>query len=63
MRDDQHPREVTMGNKLDQKETVSFEELLLSNTIQQEAMVNILERKGVMTKKELLDEIKRLKRE
>jgi hypothetical protein len=50
-----------MSNKLDPKETVTFEELLLSNTIQQEAMINILERKGLMNKKELLEEIKRLR--
>jgi hypothetical protein len=52
-----------MSNKLDPKETVTFEELLLSNTIQQEAMFNILERKGLMSKKELLEEIKRLRRD
>ncbi len=52
-----------MTKKLDQKETVTFEELLISNTIQQEAMVNILERKGLMSKKELLEEIKRIRKE
>jgi hypothetical protein len=50
-----------MSNKLDSKETVTFEELLLSNTIQQEAIFNILERKGLINKQELLDEIKRLR--
>jgi hypothetical protein len=50
-----------MSNKLDPKETVTYEELLLSNTIQQEAMFNILERKGLMSKKELLEEIKKLR--
>lgn len=52
-----------MSNKIDPKETVTFEELLLSNTIQQEAMFNILERKGLMNKKELLEEIKKLRRD
>ncbi len=52
-----------MSNKLDSKEVVTFEELLLSNTIQQEAMFNILERKGLLSKKELLDEIIKIKKE
>ncbi len=52
-----------MSNKLDPKEVVTFEELLLSNTIQQEAMFNILERKGLLSKKELLDEIIKIKKE
>ncbi len=52
-----------MSNKLDPKEVVTFEELLLSNTIQQEAMFNILERKGLLSKKELLDEINKIKKE
>ncbi len=52
-----------MGKKLDPKEVVTFEELLISNALQQEAMFNILERKGLMNKKELLDEITRLRKE
>ncbi len=52
-----------MGKKLEQKEVVTFEELLISNALQQEAMFNILERKGLMSKKELLDEIIRLRKE
>ena len=51
-----------MAKKLDQKETVTFEELLISNMIEQEALVNLLERKGVISKQELLEEIQRLKR-
>ncbi len=50
-----------MAKKLDAKDTVSFEELLLSNTIEQEALVNLLEKKGMITKAELLEEIKRLR--
>lgn len=49
-----------MAEKLESKETVTFEEILLSNTIEQEALINLLEKKGIITKKELLDEIKRL---
>ncbi len=52
-----------MGKKLDQKEAVSFEELLISNTIEQEALINILERKGLINKKELLEEINSIRKQ
>jgi hypothetical protein len=50
-----------MAEKLDPRETVSFEELLRSNVIEQEALVNVLEKKGIITKAEVLEEIKRLR--
>lgn len=50
-----------MAEKLDPKEIVTFEELLVSNTIEQEALVNLLEKKGILTKPELLEEIKKLR--
>jgi hypothetical protein len=50
-----------MAGKLDPKELVSFRELLMSNTIEQEALVNLLERRGIITKAELLEEIERLR--
>lgn len=50
-----------MGEKLDPKETVSFEELLMSNVIEQEALINLLEKKGMICKAELLEEIKSLR--
>lgn len=50
-----------MADKLNPKEVVTFEELLMSNTIEQEALVNLLEKKGLIKKEELLDEIKKLK--
>jgi len=50
-----------MAEKLDPKETVSFEELLITNVVEQEALVNLLEKKGVITKAELLEEIKKLR--
>ena len=49
-----------MAKELDQKETVSFKELLMSNVYTQEALMNLLERKGILTKKEVLEEIKRI---
>lgn len=37
------------------------EELLMSNFFTQEALINLLEKKGVLEKTELLEEIRRLK--
>ena len=50
-----------MAKKLDQKEIVSFEEMLMSNTYEQEALINLLEKKGIIKKAELLEEIKKLR--
>jgi hypothetical protein len=50
-----------VANILDSKEVVSFGELLMSNVYTQEALVNLLEKKGIITKAELLEEIKRLR--
>ncbi len=49
-----------MAKKLEGKEMVYLEELAMSNAFQMEAIINILERKGLLSKEELLDEIKRL---
>jgi len=53
----------TMAEKIDPKKTAGFEELPMSNTIIQEALINLLEPKRIMKKQELLDEIKRIKKE
>jgi hypothetical protein len=50
-----------VAEKIDHKETVRFEELLMSNTITQEALINLLDKKGLINKQELLEEIKRLR--
>lgn len=52
-----------MTEKIDPKETVTFEELLMSNVYVQEALINLLEKKGLIDKKELLEEIKRVRKE
>ncbi len=52
-----------MAEKLDPKEVVSFEEVLLSNVYTQEALINLLEARGIIKKTELPEEIKRLRRE
>ena len=50
-----------MAEKLDQKQTVSFKELLMSEVIQLEALINLLDKKGIISKQELLEEMKRIK--
>jgi hypothetical protein len=49
-----------MAEKLDQKQTVSFKELLMSEVIQLEALINLLDEKGIISKQELLEEMKRV---
>ncbi len=47
-----------MAKQLDPKEIVDIKELVLSEVIQMEALVNILESKGVLTRDEVVEEIK-----
>jgi hypothetical protein len=47
-----------MAKELDPKQTVDLREVVISEIIQSEALVNLLERKGIITKEELLEEIK-----
>jgi len=39
-----------MAEKLDSKQLVEFKELLMSGVIQSEALINILDRKGLISK-------------
>ena len=50
-----------MAEQLDPSEIVDLRELLMSEVIQSEALINLLDRKGIITKKELLEEMKRVK--
>ncbi len=50
-----------MAKKLDLKELVSSDERLMSNTIEQKALINLLEKKGFISKDELLEEVRKLK--
>lgn len=50
-----------MAEKLDPKELVSFDELLMSTVYTQEAIMNLLDKKGILKKSEVIEEIKRLK--
>ena len=49
-----------MAKQLDPKEIVSFKELLMSEVLQSEALINLLDRKGIISKQELLEEMNRL---
>lgn len=46
-----------MAHALNPRETVTFRELLMSEIIQAEALINLLDRKGIISKQELLEEI------
>jgi hypothetical protein len=50
-----------MSEKLDKKETVTVEELAISNMYVQEALVNLLTKKGILTEEEILEEIRLIK--
>ena len=49
-----------MTEKLDPNEFEGYKEALLSQVFTLDALVNLLERKGLITKEELIDEIKKL---
>jgi len=51
------------GNRLDHKQIVSFEELLMSQAVQQEALTRLFVEKGIFTKEEFLDMVKVVDRE
>ena len=51
-----------MAEKMDLKEIATFEEVLMSNVFSQEALINLLEAKGIIKKSELLEEINRLRK-
>lgn len=49
--------------KENERETVSIKELLVSNTYTQEAIINLLDKKGIINKQDIFDEIIRLRDE
>ena len=49
-----------MVEKLDQDQLVSFEELLISNSIQIDAVTQLLIEKGIFTKEEFFDMLKQV---
>jgi hypothetical protein len=50
-----------MAKKLDPKELVSFKEMLMSEVITSEAIINLLDRKGLISKQEIMEEMKQVK--
>ena len=46
-----------MANPLESKQIVSFEELLMSQVVQQEALTRLLIDKGIFTKEELWESV------
>jgi hypothetical protein len=56
-------KEVSMAIPLDPKQIVSFEELLMSQVVQQEALTRLLLEKGVITKEGFLEMVRTVDRE
>ena len=52
-----------MAKKLDPKELVSFEELIISNSIQIEALTKLLVEKGILTQAEYDAKLKQVQAE
>ncbi len=51
-----------MAERLEQRETVKVEELVLAQAYEIAALVELLEEKGIITRAEMLDRIGRLRR-
>jgi hypothetical protein len=49
-----------MTKEVDAKELVSFKEMILSEVMTSEAIINLLDRKGIISKDELMEEMKRV---
>jgi hypothetical protein len=49
-----------MAEKLDSAQTIDLRQVVLSDVVQGEALINLLERKGILTRQELLEEVKRV---
>jgi hypothetical protein len=60
---DQARLEPIMATQLNRKEIVSFEVLLMSQVVQQEALIRLLVEKGIFTKEELLEMVRVVDRE
>jgi hypothetical protein len=50
--------EAPMAIPLDSKQVVSFEELLMSQVVQQEALTRLLIEKGILTREEFLEMVR-----
>jgi hypothetical protein len=52
-----------MANKIDPNEIVALEEIAYSNRMEQEAMLRLLMKKGIISREEFLDELKLVAKE
>ncbi|MDM8522802.1 hypothetical protein QUF80_05460 [Desulfococcaceae bacterium HSG8] len=52
-----------METKLDEKETATFKELLISEIIQTEALTRLLIEKGIISQEEYVDMLRRVQAE
>ena len=52
-----------MAQKLDNSEIVSFKELLMANSIQVDALAQLMIRKGLITKEEFFEMLKEVQAE
>jgi len=52
-----------MAIGLDSEQIVTFEELLMSQVIQQEALTRLLVEKGIFSKREFLEKVREVDRE
>jgi len=52
-----------MGEKLNPRQVITFEELLRAMMYEQDALRRVLVRKGLLTNEEVLEEIKVVRRE
>ncbi len=50
-----------MAKRTDQQGLTTVEEVVLGQALELEALMNVLERKGVLSKAEILEEMKRLR--
>lgn len=51
-----------MAEKIEPKETLTLKELAISNSFEIAALVSALERKGLLTREEVVEEIKRMRK-
>ena len=52
-----------MANRIEPLQTVTLEELAISNSFEIAALVNVLERKGLLTRQEVLQELAALRKQ
>ena len=52
-----------MASQLPKEQTVTVHDMLLSQSYEMAALVNVLEKKGILTKTEIIEEIRRLERQ